>query len=197
MANYDSLQHVFLIAMPHLKDPFFNQSVVYLWEYNEQGAKGVIINKPMKPHLGDLLRHLQIPIQDQRADDHPMLLGGPVAADQGFLVQRKRDINLDTGKTELRITVCSSKTDLLPLAEGEGLSDTLVVIGHAGWEAGQLDEELKSNDWLVAPFNENTLFSTLEDQSVNETANTAYSWRDAAATMGINLNNLSIEVGHA
>jgi len=196
MPNYNSLQHVFLIAMPQLKDPVFSQSVVYLWEYNAEGAKGVIVNKPIKSHLGDLLRHLDIPIQDKRADTHPMLQGGPVASDQGFLVQRKRDVDFETGKIELRIAICSSKDDLLPLAEGEGLSDTLVTIGYSQWEPGQLDAELKNNDWLVAPFNESTLFSILEEPTANETR-AAYGWRGAAATMGINLNNLSLEAGHA
>lgn len=202
MPNYDSLQHIFLIAMPQLTDHFFSQSVIYLWEYNEHGAEGVIINKPVKSRLGDLFRHLEIPIQNQkRVDAHPILMGGPVASDRGFLVQRKRDLNPDTGKIDLRITIRSSKEDLLPLADGEGLNDTLVTVGQARWEAGQLDEELKNNSWLVAPFNENILFSALEGESLGESSyglgTAAYSWHGAAASVGVNLNRLSLEAGHA
>lgn len=198
MPNYNSLQQIFLIAMPQLQeDSVFKQSVIYLWEYNAEGAKGVIINKPMKPLLGDLLRHLSIPVQDQRAEIHPMLLGGPVSSDQGFLVQRKYDVNMETGKSELRITIRSCKEDLLPLADGKGLNDTLVTIGHAQWEPGQLDEELKRNDWLVMPFSEATLFSALSQQTSIEFTSGAYAWRCAAATLGINLNHLCLEAGHA
>jgi putative transcriptional regulator len=195
MPNYDSLQHIFLIAMPQIKDRFFAQAVVYLWEYNEKGAKGLIINKFMKPLLGDLLRHLEIPVQDQRAEIHPMLMGGPVASDQGFLLQRKHDINLKTGKTELRITIGSSKEDLQSLADGTKLEDTLVAIGFANWESGQLDEELKNNDWLVAPFNEETLFSAISGQLISE--NTLATWHHAAATLGVNVSDLSLDAGHA
>src|SRR5476651_2185808 len=119
--NYDSLQHVFLIAMPHLQDPCFCQSVVYLWEYSAEGAKGVIINKPVKANLGDLLRHLEIPVHDLRVEKHPMLLGGPVASEQGFLIQRKRELDGETGKGALQITVSSAREDLTPLAGGEAL----------------------------------------------------------------------------
>jgi putative transcriptional regulator len=196
MPNYTSLEHIFLIAMPQLKDPFFRQSVVYLWEYNEYGAKGIIVNKPLKTQLGDLLRYLEIPIKDKRAETHPIAWGGPVDPKKGFLVQRTRGIDFETGKAELDITICYTRDDLLPLAEGTGLSDTLAVIGYSQWEAGQLDKELKNNDWLVAPFNESTLFSMLEDQTVSET-NMVSGWREAVATMGINLNNLSLEAGHA
>lgn len=196
MPNYDSLQHIFLIAMPQLKDTFFSQSVVYLWEYNEKGARGVIINKPLKAKLGDLLRHLVIPIHNERAEVHPMLLGGPVSSDQGFLIQRRYDVDLETGKVQPHITICSSRDDLLPLAEGEKLSNTLVAVGCAKWEPGQLDKELANNDWLVAPFNEATLFSVLEDESPNETYATS-GWRGAVATMGFNLNNLSLQAGRA
>lgn len=198
MPNYEPLQQVFLIAMPSLKDPVFRQSVVYLWEYSAAGAKGVIINKPIKPHLGNLLRELQIPIHNDQAETHPMLLGGPVSSDRGFLVQRQHNVDCETGETGLRImvTACSSKEDLIPLAEGQGLNDTLVALGCANWEPGQLDQELKNNDWLVAPFNETTLFSILSEQMASE-ASAIYAWRDAAATMGINLSNLSLEAGHA
>lgn len=195
--KYDSLQHIFLIAMPQVQDPVFKESVVYIWEYNEQGAKGVIVNKPIKPPLGDLLRHLEIPTENALAEAHPMLLGGPTSSDQGFLVQRKHSINLETGKSEVRIIVRSSKEDLRPLADGKGLDDTLVTIGCASWAPGQLDKELSNNDWLVAPFSETTLFSSLSPTKPPMDSNGTYAWRGAVATIGINLNDLSLEAGHA
>ncbi len=196
MYNYESLQHVFLIAMPHLQDPCFSQSVVYLWEYNAEGAKGVIINKPVKANLGDLLRHLDIPVQDPRVEKHPMLLGGPVASEQGFLIQRKREFDDETGGIGLQITVSSARADLTPLAEGGALTDTLVALGYVRWEPMQLDEELKNNDWLVAPFNEKTLFSVLGEDDAGG-ATTTGAWHGAVAKLGIDVNYLSSDVGHA
>ncbi len=194
MSNYESLQHIFLIAMPQLNDAFFFQSVVYLWEYNEQGASGIIINKPLDFRLGEVLKQLEIEIQDPRAHDYPVLQGGPVAADQGFIIRRHNYQPDDPPKTLVEITVSSSKQDLLDMAQGEGLGDALVALGCAGWGAGQLDRELANNDWLIAPFRQETLFGML---SADEPRTTAMKWHKAAASVGVDLSRLSSDVGHA
>jgi putative transcriptional regulator len=194
MSNYESLQHIFLIAMPQLQDPVFNQAVVYLWEYNEEGAKGIIINKPTNSSVGDLLRHLQVTVHDSRVDQHPMLFGGPVASEQGFLIRRQRELDWKTAEKVLKITVSSAREDLVPLAEGAHLEDTLVALGCTSWEPKQLDEEIKKNAWLIAPFNEETLFAAAGDAA---SANLADVWHGAVVNLGINPSDLSLEAGHA
>lgn len=193
MVNYQSLQHVFLIAMPQLDDPFFAQSVVYLWEYNEQGAAGIVINKPLDMDLGQLLEQLDIPPQDPRLEKRQVLRGGPVLPGQGFIIRRRatQDVNAEP---LLEITVSSAKQDLEELAHGIGLTDSLIALGCAEWVAGQLDKELANNDWLVAPFSEATLF---EDPMVDNTMMGVVKWHAAAARAGIDLTRLSTDVGHA
>lgn len=194
MSYYTSLQHIFLISMPQLTDAQFSQSVIYLWEYNAQGAAGVIINKPMNIHLGELLQQLQIDVTEARVDHYPVLQGGPVAADQGFIIRRRYRHEPDARNPVVEITVSSSKQDLVELARGEGLGDSLVALGCAGWTAGQLDKELANNDWLVVPFNEEILFGTQFNASG---VSFAEKWYHAAAIVGIDLNRLSSDVGHA
>lgn len=196
MANYNSLQHIFLIAMPKLSDAFFFQSVVYLWEYNEKGASGIIINKPMSFHLGEILKQLDIKVEDPRAENYPVLRGGPVAIDQGFIIRRRHHEDDQDGKPAIEITVSSSKQDLTDMATGEGLGDCLVALGCSSWEPGQLDRELANNDWLIAPFDEHTLFGILSEEGGGEGI-AGVKWHDAAANLGIDLSRLSIEVGHA
>lgn len=197
MANYESFQHIFLIAMPQLQDPVFGQAVVYLWEYNAEGAKGIVINKPTNSSVGDLLRHLEISVHDARIEQHPMLFGGPVSPEQGFLVKRQREVDWQTGEKVLKITVSSAREDLATLAEGVLLEDTLVALGHASWDAGQLDKEIKNNDWLIAPFNEETLFTAAAENPSLTDVDLSNVWQGAVANLGINLNDLSLEAGHA
>lgn len=196
MSTYDSLQHVFLIAMPQMQDPLFVQSVVYLWEYNESGAVGVIINKPLNVYLSDMLTQLDIPVLDSAALKFPILHGGPVAIDQGFIIRRQHHVEEGTGKQLVEITVSSSKHDLLELANGHGLANTLVTVGCCAWGAKQLDQEMAGNNWLVAPFSEETLFAGLADD-LECPVKTTDRWVKAAARAGINLERLSSDFGHA
>lgn len=197
MSKYQSLQHVFLIAMPQLQDPLFSQAVIYLWEYNEQGATGIVINKPMDLNLGELLEQLDVSATDPRVLNHPVLRGGPVSTGQGFIIRRKENKDVRFNKTPLvEITVSSAKQDLLDLAHGDGLGDSLIALGCVGWSAGQLDKELINNDWLIAPFSETTLFGDGSIPSMGQLL-TIDKWHTAAASAGIDLNRLSTDVGHA
>jgi putative transcriptional regulator len=195
MLNYQSLQHIFLIAMPSMDDPFFSQAVVYLWEFNEKGAAGIVINKPMNLNLGQLLEQIEIDTQNSRATNFPVLQGGPVLPDQGFIIRRweSKDIH---DESIVEITVSSSKEDLIDLAEGKGLDDSLVALGCAEWQPGQLDQELAKNDWLIAPFKESTLFGDLKELMSGEMV-PALKWYSAAASAGIDLKRLSTYVGHS
>jgi putative transcriptional regulator len=198
MSTYESLQHIFLIAMPQMPDPLFTQSVVYLWEYNENGAVGVIINKPLNIHLSDLLTQLDIPIVDPVAASFPILHGGPVAMDQGFVIRRQHRVEDGTGKQLVEVTVSSSKQDLVELANGNGLADTLITVGCSAWDAMQLDEEIARNDWLIAPFSEHTLFANdQEDTGEQGASKETGRWVNAAARAGIDLKRLSSDWGHA
>lgn len=196
MSSYTALQHVFLIAMPKLRDPLFAQSVVYLWEYNADGATGVIINRPMGICLGELLQQLDVTADDARVQNYPVLCGGPVMPEQGFIIRRHLAAEHPEEERWIEVTVSSSKHDLLELAHGEGLGDTLVTLGCADWAPGQLDRELANNDWLVVPFSEATLFGDGGDGDSDASFIQVEKWHMAAARAGIDLNRLSSDVGH-
>jgi putative transcriptional regulator len=180
-----SLEQQLLIAMPALNDPNFSQAVIYVCEYNkENGAMGIVINKPMNISLGEVLRHLNISTTDEKVDNYPILRGGPIAQEQGFIIRRSRS-SAETPNGE--ITLSASKQDLAEFANGEGLDDSLVSLGYAGWGAGQLEQELIDNAWLVAPLDMKILFDVPYELR----------WRRAAASIGVDLDRLSGDSGHA
>ncbi|MFT3741334.1 MAG: YqgE/AlgH family protein [Gammaproteobacteria bacterium] len=194
--QYESFQHTFLIAMPQMDDPICTKAVVYLYEFNAQGAMGIMINKPIEHlKLGDLLQQFSIDAEDE-VDNALIYRGGPLAVDQGFIIRRRhRRKTANHPLTQLEITISSSRKDLIEIAQKDKLKDVRVALGYLGWGPGQLDQELMENLWLTAPFSEATLF---EDTPQPESTDKATDmWYAAAATLGIDLNRLSFEIGHA
>lgn len=173
----------FLVAMPSLTDSNFSKSVVYLYEHNEKGALGIIINKPLQINLGNVLEHLKITPANEKIYDFPVLMGGPVGQEHGFIIYDK---DADEGN-EANISVSASKAMLKKIAKGEGPSDFLITLGYSGWQGGQLEKEISRNDWLITPFHRNILFNTPIHQR----------WQATAALIGIDINHLTDQVGHA
>lgn len=193
MDNSNYLKNHLLIAMPRLMDPNFHKSVTYIYEHNEEGALGIVINKPMRLTLGDVMRHLKISIQDPNIDQYPVLLGGPVAQEQGFIILPTQHYNFKEEPIEEllaendEIVVSSSKSLLQTIAQGSGPQDLIISLGYSGWGAGQLEEEIANNSWLVAPFHLDILFKTPFEKR----------WHAAAASIGVDLNRLANDAGHA
>ena len=176
------IRHQLLVALPGMTDPRFYHSVVYLCDYSEQGAMGLIVNKPMQLSIADVLHHLEIDVEEPRLDDQPVLMGGPVAEEQGFIV------HFDTLATsEEQIVISSAKQDLINIAEGKGPKNMLICLGYCGWGQGQLEMELKGNSWLIAPADPELLFNTEFDKR----------WQAAANLIGVDLSRLAGDVGHA
>ena len=185
--NY--LENQFLIAMPQLADPYFARTVTYLWKHNDQGALGIVINKPLRACVADIFDELDIvcsvaegPFQEQN-----VLAGGPVERDKGFIIH-------DAGKSwessiavTAEIAICTSKTILQDIAQGKGPDNYLVALGCAGWDAGQLEREISENAWLTAPASSELIFS--KDYASKADA--------AAALLGIDLQQISPNAGHS
>jgi len=188
MKEMQSLEHNFLIAMPSLDDSWFEKTVIYIVEDNEQGTMGLVINLPHKLNISDLLDHF-----DYIADDHfsyldnPVMIGGPVDMERGFILHRpignwKSSMSLSD---DLAMTVSD---DLLEaLAHQQGPEEFIVCLGFAGWKPGQLAQELQDNSWLTIPYNDALLFET----------DMANRWEIALGTLGISPEFLSQEAGHA
>lgn len=182
-----SLCDHFLIAMPQLTDPFFGGSVVYLCEHTPDGAMGMVINKPSPVRMDQLFEAAEKPVPKRFAEQW-VLMGGPVQIDRGFLVhspvgnwQSSLLVNDDIAVTTSRDIIGG-----LSEAENEGIK-TFATIGYSGWSAGQLEQELNDNHWLVVPANAEILFDL------------PYFRRYDAAlqTLGIRAVNLASGVGHA
>ena len=188
MANTEtSLKNNFLIAMPSLSDPFFHQSVVYLCEHSNQGAVGLIINRPSNIMLSELLDHIEIPHQHTKTNDTPVLFGGPAAKNQGMVLHDSPDA-VETSVAISDSIFLSGSTDMLrTIALQAGPNNILVTLGYASWSAGQLEQEITGNDWLTVTADDNILF--------HRSGQTA--WQQAAALLGIDITLIPDHVGHA
>lgn len=187
MTASEYLTNHFLIAMPSLDDPNFYHSVTYICEHNEQGAMGIVINRPLDIELGDVLGHMNIQKKNDETAQYPIYLGGPVQPERGFILHEP----LGQWDSMLTVTesigVTTSRDILLAISNGEGPKRALVALGYAGWGAGQLEQEMADNTWLSVPADSAIIFDTPVEQR----------WQMAAAQLGIDLNTLSDDIGHA
>ena len=187
MIDRISLKDHFLIAMPSLADPNFYQTVTYVCEHNEEGAMGIVINRPLDIKLVEILEHMEIEARDSRAASQPVYLGGPVLTDRGFVLHRPLGSWHGTLAVTERVGLTASRDVLEALAQGNGPERSLVALGYAGWGPGQLEQELAANAWLSSPADQKILFELPADKR----------WEAAASLLGIDIHQLSGEAGHA
>ncbi len=182
------LTNHFLIAMPNLGDPNFFHTVTYICTHTEEGAMGIVINRPMDIDFGDILEHMSIESDHSLINHLPIFDGGPVQRERGFVIHpstsRQWDTMLNVSE-ELNIT--TSRDIINAIANGEGPNQVLIALGYAGWGAGQLEHEIAENIWLSTPVDTHIIFQTPPKQR----------WHAAAACLGIDLTLLSSEVGHS
>ncbi|PIE83088.1 MAG: YqgE/AlgH family protein [Candidatus Contendobacter odensis] len=181
------LSHQLLIAMPTLADPSFFQTVSYISEHNADGALGLVINRPLDLTLGQLLEHLKITTNLPKTAAKPVYYGGPVQPEQGFVLHSPIGHWGATLHITDNIGITTSCDILQAIADGRGPGHALVTLGYAGWGPGQLEQELADNAWLSAPASLEILFDLPSEQR----------WQAAAALLGIDLNLLSSNAGHA
>jgi len=185
-----SLAHQFLIAMPAMTDPSFSRTLTYICEHNQQGALGVIVNRPSDMALATLFERVGIPLAEGPARElgaMPVYFGGPVQTDRGFVLHRPLGKWQSTVEVKDDIGLTSSR-DILEEMGSVGLpSDILVTLGYAGWSAGQLEWELSQNAWLTVAADPHILFAMPPGE------------RLAAAMhlLGVDFANLSEVAGHA
>ena len=182
----------FLIAMPNLTDPYFAKSVTFICTHNQDGAMGVLINRPTDMTFETLFEKINLDLQNKALADRPVLYGGPVQPERGFVLHQP------TGDWDSSITISdkvaltTSKDILEAVAQGKGPEKLLLSLGYAGWGSGQLEQEVAQNAWLsVKPENLDTLnkilFETPHDQQLNA----------AMALLGFDPAMLSDVAGHA
>lgn len=181
-----------LIAMPNLTDPFFAKSVTFICTHNQDGAMGIVINRPTDMTFGILFEKINLNLQDKSLTERPVLYGGPVQPERGFVLHQQLG-DWDSSITIIDdIAVTTSKDILTAVAEGSGPKKLLLSLGYAGWTAGQLEQEIAQNAWLsVKPKDQDTLNKLLFDTPHEEQLNAAM------ALLGFDPAMLSDVAGHA
>lgn len=182
-----NLTNHFLIAMPAMTDPFFAKSLTYVCEHNEEGAMGIVINRPISLTLSELFAQINMPLKPSGLEDVLVHFGGPVQTDRGFVLHDDIGHWQSTLPVNERIGLTTSKDILQAVGEGEGPQHMLVTLGYAGWSQGQLEQELADNAWLSVPADEHILFDLPADEKLPA----------AMKLLGIDFASLSDEAGHA
>lgn len=182
-----SLTNHLLIAMPQLSDPNFAQTVALICEHTDKGALGIVLNKPLPMKLSDVLSQMQLEPSTERIAEQPVLRGGPVHTDRGFVLHRPGGQWDHTHMVSDTIQVTTSRDVLAAMARGEGPSDAFIALGYAGWESGQLEQEMKDNAWASMPVDARVVFELPFQER----------WAGAWRLLGVDVERLSPEAGHA
>ncbi|MDR2689886.1 MAG: YqgE/AlgH family protein [Azoarcus sp.] len=185
-----NLTHHFLIAMPHMVDPRFSRTLTYIAEHNEQGALGVIVNRPLDMTLGTLFERVDVALDavaQQYFSAQPVYFGGPVQTDRGFVLHRPSGQWHSTLKVNDDVGFTSSRDILQAIGMTGEPHDVLVSLGFAAWAAGQLEQELVDNAWLTIPADMAIVFDLPPEDRLSA----------AMHTLGIDFTQLSEVAGHA
>ena len=187
MPDIANFTNHFLIAMPTLEDINFSGTVTLICEHNEEGAMGIVINRPTDFSLGELLQQLEMIENADLYSDTIVYRGGPVQEEHGFILHQPVGEWQHSLKISDDLALTTSRDILQAIAEDQGPERKLIALGYAGWGAGQLEQEISANAWLTTPADSEILFDLPSNQR----------WEAAASKLGIDLTLLSSETGHA
>lgn len=187
MSQASYLNGHFLIAMPGLKDPNFERGVTFICQHNETGALGITINRATDLTVADVLGQLDIEVENNEWSGQPVLIGGPVHGDRGFVLHEVDGKWASSIQVSNELALTTSRDILEALARGEGPKRALLALGYAGWAPGQLESEIRDNSWLSGPADPSLIFETPIESR----------WVEAAQRLGIDINQLAGFAGHA
>lgn len=184
-----NLTNHFLIAMPNMDDPYFAKSLTYICEHNEQGALGVVVNRPTGMTIGTLFEQVEIPLTNNELSQRPVYFGGPVQVDRGFVLHRPIGGWQSTLIVDSEVGLTTSRDILEAMSKGNGpdAEGMLVSLGYSGWAPGQIEWELGQNAWLTVAANTSIIFDIPPDKRLGR----------AMGLLGIDPASLSKEAGHA
>jgi putative transcriptional regulator len=162
-----------------MRCPFFNHTLVLLVDHGNDGSFGFVLNRVTELHMNDVFN--EVGVRDRLVDTSgvPVLLGGPVSPESGWILYDARGVvSPESGRT---ITVgdgiaCSASLELLRrIARGDGPNTCAMMLGYAGWSAGQLESEMRQGSWIPVDLDYELVFRTpIPDR-----------WEAALATLGI------------
>jgi putative transcriptional regulator len=184
-----NLTNQFLIAMPSMADPTFSGTVVYLCDHSERGALGLVINRPTDIDMQSLFNRIDLKLEIEPLLHLPVYFGGPVQTERGFVLHEPIEGTTYTSSMSVPggLEMTTSKDVLEAVASGTGPTRFLLTLGHAGWGAGQLEEELSKNGWLSVQADPSVIFDVPAEDRMSA----------ALSLLGISQSMLSGEAGHA
>ncbi|MEE4218366.1 MAG: YqgE/AlgH family protein [Xanthomonadales bacterium] len=181
------LEHQMLIAMPGMLDGNFAGSVTLMCQHNDTGAIGITINRLSDYTLGEIFSQLQMDCGDDAIKKLPVLEGGPVSPDRGFVLHSPMEGYESSMQVDDDIMVTTSRDVLSDIASGTGPGKFIVALGYAGWGGGQLESEMLANAWLSVSADTDIVFDLPVPSRFNEALN----------RLGIQIDMLHTEAGHA
>jgi putative transcriptional regulator len=187
MSDSGYLTNQLLIAMPYMGDPNFAQTVALICDHSSRGALGLILNKPLPMRMGEVFEQLEIKLGKGPLRERQVLRGGPMQTDRGFVVHRAFGEWDYTLKVSDALHVTTSRDILAAMASGKGPEEAVIALGYAGWEGGQLEDELRANAWLSAPVDLGLIFDLPFESR----------WLAAGRLLGVELSRVSPTGGNA
>ncbi len=184
-----------LIAMPSMRDERFARTVIYVCAHSNEGAMGIVVNKPAADiDFPELLVKLEVIPKAQRiqlprdAQTVTVLKGGPVETQRGFVLH-SADYFVENSTLPIDNDICLTATiDILKaIAAGSGPASAVLALGYAGWAPGQLENEINGNGWLHCAADSELIFG----------ADTRGKYDKALLKLGVNPGMLSSDAGHA
>ncbi|MDE2593932.1 MAG: YqgE/AlgH family protein [Burkholderiales bacterium] len=186
-----NLTNQFLIAMPSMADGNFAGAVVYMCEHTENGALGLVINRPIDIKLKNLFDKVDLHLDREDLSERPVYFGGPVQTERGFVLHESLGDDGGHYSSTLKIPggleMTTSRDVLEALSHGAGPKKVFITLGYAGWSAGQLEEEILRNGWLTVDAEPGIIFDTPVENRYDK----------ALSLLGVDRGFLMGEAGHA
>ncbi|PJB69611.1 MAG: hypothetical protein CO093_10035 [Alphaproteobacteria bacterium CG_4_9_14_3_um_filter_47_13] len=177
-----------LLAMPSMGDQRFYKAVIYVCAHDESGAMGLVINHELPGvNFSQLFSQLDIIVGENKAAATPVMSGGPVETARGFVLHSNDFEQEDTIRIDDDFSVTGTIDALKAIAEGQAPQKMLFILGYAGWGAGQLDDEIQQNAWLVSEPDSDLIFMASPEEK----------WSKAIKKLGIDPGMLSGAAGRA
>lgn len=182
-----NLTHHFLIAMPAMQEGVFAGTLTYICEHNENGALGIVVNRPISLTLGEMFNQINIALDQPRLAKMPVHFGGPVQTERGFVLHDTPGNWESTLRINDKMALTTSKDILEAMGAGRGPRNVIVTLGYAGWDQGQLEHEMTENTWLTVPASEHILFELPPEERLAA----------AMSLLGVDYASLVEDAGHA
>jgi len=182
------LEGKLLIALPGMPDPRFEKSVIFMCAHSDEGAMGIIVNKKVEGlAFRDMMEKLEIGV-NANTPDAPVLFGGPVQTGRGFVLHSGEfEGNDSTLSVTDEISLTATLDVLRAIAQGHGPNKSLFALGYAGWDSGQIENEIRDNGWIHCEADDALVFGTDLDAK----------WSGALKKLGIDISGLSALAGRA